>query len=78
MKPTGIVRPVDVLSQTTLTVWENFCFAMLDFCKRGRLENTLLPYRLPSRMEGTKELPEVRKPNRDLRGRKSVYVQLEQ
>ena len=34
--------------------------------------------RLPSRMAGTKELPEVRKPNRDLRGRKSVYVQLEQ
>ena len=27
-------------SQTTLTVWEVFCFAMLDFCKRGRLENT--------------------------------------
>ena len=27
-------------SQTTLTVWEVFCFAMLDFCKQGRLENT--------------------------------------
>ncbi len=27
-------------SQTTLTAWEVFCFAMLDFCKRGRLENT--------------------------------------
>ena len=27
-------------SQTTLTGWEVFCFAMLDFCKRGRLENT--------------------------------------
>ena len=65
-------------SQTTLTAWEVFCFAMLDFCKRGRLENTKLPYRLPSRMAGTKELPEVRKLNRDLRGRKSVYVQLEQ
>ena len=34
--------------------------------------------RLLSRMAGTKELPEVCKPNRDLRGRKSVYVQLEQ
>ena len=22
------------------TAWEVFCFAMLDFCKRGRLENT--------------------------------------
>ena len=36
------------------------------------------PHRLLSRMAGTKEIPEVRKPNRDLRGRKSVYVQLEQ
>ena len=36
------------------------------------------PHRLLSRMAGTKELPEVRKPNRDLRGRKSVHVQLEQ
>ncbi len=27
-------------SQTTLTVWEVFCFAMLDLAKRGRLENT--------------------------------------
>ena len=36
------------------------------------------PHRLPSRMAGTKELPEVCKPNRDLRGRKSVHVQLEQ
>jgi bifunctional DNA-binding transcriptional regulator/antitoxin component of YhaV-PrlF toxin-antitoxin module len=27
-------------SQTTLTAWEVFYFAMLDFCKRGRLENT--------------------------------------
>ena len=34
--------------------------------------------RLPSRMAGTKELPEVCKPNCDLRGRKSVHVQLEQ
>jgi hypothetical protein len=23
-------------SQTTLTLWEVFCFTMLDFCKRGR------------------------------------------
>ena len=38
---------------------------------------TLL-HRLLSRMAGTKELPEVCKPNRDLRGRKSVHVQLEQ
>ena len=27
-------------SQTTLTAWEVFCFAILDFCKRGCLENT--------------------------------------
>ena len=27
-------------SQTTLTLGEVFCFAMLDFCKRGRLVNT--------------------------------------
>jgi bifunctional DNA-binding transcriptional regulator/antitoxin component of YhaV-PrlF toxin-antitoxin module len=27
-------------SQTTLTGWGVFCFAMLDLCKRGCLENT--------------------------------------
>ena len=27
-------------SRTTLTGWEVFCFAVPDFCKRGRLENT--------------------------------------
>ena len=36
------------------------------------------PHRLPSRMAGTKELPEVCKPNCDLRRRKSIHVQLEQ
>ncbi len=35
-------------------------------------------HRLPSRMAGTKELPEVRKPNCDLRRRESVFVQHEQ
>ena len=34
--------------------------------------------RLLSRMAGTKELPEICKPNRDLRRRESVHVQLEQ
>ena len=34
--------------------------------------------RLLSRMAGTKELPEVCKPNREMRGRESVHVQLEQ
>ena len=37
-----------------------------------------LLHRLLSRMAGTKELPEVCKPNRDLRGRKSAHVQPEQ
>ena len=45
----------------------------------AKVSSLSLPqHRLPSRMAGTKELPEVRKPNRDLRGRKSVHVQLEQ
>ena len=40
--------------------------------------NYMQPHRLLSSKAETKELPEVRKPNRDLRGRKSVHVQLEQ
>ncbi len=35
-------------------------------------------FELLSSTAGTKEFPEVCKSNRDLRGRKSVYVQLEQ
>lgn len=33
------IREGDPL-QKTLTGWEAFCFAMLDFCKRSQLENT--------------------------------------
>ena len=50
--------------------------AFLTQLKNNPLSAT--PHRLPSRMAGTKELPEVCKPNCDLRGRKSVHVQLEQ
>jgi len=48
--PDGIVIPKEIRrtlkiregapSQTTVTAWEVFCSAMLDFCERGRLENT--------------------------------------
>ena len=67
------------IAKTLLALTEEYARMLVTVAECGKKASLdVILHRLLSRMAGTKELPEVCKPNRDLRGRKSVHVQLEQ